>query len=164
MTSERNQLKESVSKFGVDSTMLIRESEEQTRQVEQQYEKKLEYVEIFLLIIIYFMLFFYTFHVLFIIFFNWPLFLMHISGSLILSGFFSQRDKLFNGKLQQKDLEWQSDIAQLRATFANEKGILEAQLKNSKSEENKLKDKLMEAEAVSICLLLYLNFWKKSSE
>ena len=42
VTSERNQLKDNVSKFGMDSTLLIQESEEQTRQVEQQYEKKLE--------------------------------------------------------------------------------------------------------------------------
>ena len=42
VTLERNRLKESVNKFGVDSSMLIRESEEQTKQVEQQYERKLE--------------------------------------------------------------------------------------------------------------------------
>ena len=65
------------------------------------------------------------------------------------SFYFSQRDKDFSGKLQQKELEWQSDIAQLRSTFANEKADLEAELKNAKAEENKLKDKLMEAEGVS---------------
>lgn len=62
----------------------------------------------------------------------------------------SQRDKMFSGKLQQKELEWQSDISQIRTTFASEKTALETQLKNAKSEEGKLKDKLLEAEAVSI--------------
>lgn len=115
VTSERNQLKDSVSKFGVDSSILIRESEEQTRQVEQQYEKKLD-----------------------------------------------QRDQHFSGKLQQKEVEWQSEIAQLRSTYASEKASLETQLKNAKSEENKLKDKLFEAEAVSgemFCPFLLRQIW-----
>ncbi len=61
---------------------------------------------------------------------------------------FSNQDKMFTGKLQQKEMDWQSDQLQLQKTFLSEKAELESQLKGSKLEENKLKDKLMEAEAV----------------
>ena len=57
---------------------------------------------------------------------------------------------MFSGKLQQKELEWQSDQAQLRSSFSKEKAELEAQLKSAKLEEGKLKDKLLEAESVSV--------------
>ena len=62
----------------------------------------------------------------------------------------SIQDKTFNGKLQQKELEWQSEQDQIQKRFSAEKASLESQLKSSKVEDVKLKDKLMEAEAVSM--------------
>ena len=41
ITAENDQLKENVSKIGLDNTTLVRESEEQTRMTEQHYERKI---------------------------------------------------------------------------------------------------------------------------